>query len=80
MGGGLFWRCETKLKRFSLEIGTVLCPRLGEDQKKKVFTQAEIDFCDLILFKPKVQVVTFSLPMKYLAITPSPPWLSYRLE
>ena len=32
--GGLFHRCKTKLKRFSLGIGTILCPKLGEDQKE----------------------------------------------
>ena len=33
-GGGLFWRCETKLKQFTFGIIPVLCPKLGEDQKK----------------------------------------------
>ena len=33
-GGGLFRRCETKLKQLTLGIGPVLCPKLGEDQKK----------------------------------------------
>ena len=32
---GLSRRCETKLKQFTLGIGTVFCPKLGEGQKKK---------------------------------------------
>ena len=35
MVGGLFWRSETKLKQFTYGIGTVLYPKLGEDQNKK---------------------------------------------
>ena len=61
--GGLFRKCETTQKWFSLEIGTVLCPKLGEDQTKKVFTQAGFDFYNQILFKSKVKVVVFPLPM-----------------
>ena len=33
--GGQSHRCETKLKQFTLGIGTLFCPKLGEDQKKK---------------------------------------------
>ena len=61
--GGLFRGSKTKLKQLSLEIGTVLCPKLGEDQKKKVFNQAGIDVCDRILFKSGVEVISFSLLM-----------------
>ena len=34
MGGEVYRRCKTKLKQFSRGIGTVLCPKLGEDQDK----------------------------------------------
>ena len=34
-GGGLSRRCEAKLKKFTIEIETVFCPKLGEDQKEK---------------------------------------------
>ena len=54
MGGGLFRRCETKPKQFTFGIGTILCPKLGEDQKK-VFALVGIEFCDRILFKSKVK-------------------------
>ena len=33
--GGLFRRCETKLKQFTLEIGIGLCLKLDKDQTKK---------------------------------------------
>ena len=48
---GLFRRCKTKLKRFSFGIGTVLCPNLSEDPKKKVFTQIWNDFVPEITWR-----------------------------
>ena len=62
-GGGMFRRCETKLKQFTLGIGTIFCPNLGEDQKKTVFARVGIEFCDRILFKYRVKAITFLLPM-----------------
>ena len=38
MGGGLFWRCDTKLEQFTLRIGTVFYRKLGEDQKEKKYS------------------------------------------
>ena len=40
--------CKSKLKQFSLGIGTVLCPKLGEDQKKIINKGPHLDldrFC-----------------------------------
>ena len=50
-GGELFRRCKTKLKQFTLRIGPSLRPKLGEDQKKKVFARVAIEFCDQIQIK-----------------------------
>ena len=67
MGGrGESRRCEFKLKSFTLGIRTVVCPKLGENQKKKkkkVFARVGIEYCDQILFKFKVKAVIFLLPM-----------------
>ena len=61
---GLFRRYETKLKQFTLGIGTILCPKLVEDQKKKkVSAPVGIEFCDRVLFQFRVKAVTFLLPI-----------------
>ena len=33
--------CKTKLKQFRLGTGTVLCPKLDEDQKKDLHFKSE---------------------------------------
>ena len=53
---------EIRWRKPSLGFGPVFCPKLSEDQKK-VFVQVVIEFCDRILFKSRVKVVTFSLLM-----------------
>ena len=61
---GLFRRCKIKLKRITLGIGPVLCPKLGEDQyKKRSSPRLGSVFCHRIPFKSTVKVVTFSMPI-----------------
>ena len=64
--GGLSWRCETKLKHFTLGIGTVFYLKLGEDPTKgnqKVYARVGIEFCAQICFKYKAKAVTYLLPL-----------------
>ena len=48
-GGGCLGGVKPNRKQFTFGIGTVFCPKLGEDQKKKVFARVGIEFCDRIL-------------------------------
>ena len=57
---------KNKNKKVFTQFRTaVLRPKFDEDQKKekKSFNKAGIDFCNRILFKSRVRVDTFSMPM-----------------
>ena len=45
-----------KKKRSSLKFGSIFCPKLGEEQKKKVFTQIWSNFLPKLGCKPKTNV------------------------